>query len=226
MNTSPRRLLTRLRPRTRRHWLLSAATVLLVGGLAVYALLFSDLPSIDRLQAGLALPSTRIYDRNGTLLYEILPQEGGRNTALPLDEIPMDCQNAVIATEDANFYSHPGVDIVGIIRALWIDVRGGEVLAGGSTITQQVARNLLMDPQQRAERSLRRKLRLSQAEFGKLLSVSEQAVYMWERRNGAIRVRDTTRANLMAIRDFGAREARQRLEGMGVKRARRGGKRR
>lgn len=75
-------------------------------------------------------------------------------------------------------------------------------------------------------RSLRRKLRLSQAEFGKLLSVSEQAVYMWERRNGAIRVRDTTRANLMAIRDFGAREARQRLEGMGVKRARRGGKRR
>ena len=161
MNTSPRRLLTHLRPRTRRHWLLSAAAVLLVGGLAVYAWLFSDLPSIDRLQAGLALPSTRIYDRNGTLLYEILPQEGGRNTALPLDEIPMDCQNAVIATEDANFYSHPGVDIVGIIRALWIDVRGGEVLAGGSTITQQVARNLLMDPQQRAERSLRRKLRES-----------------------------------------------------------------
>ncbi|KXK14547.1 MAG: 1A family penicillin-binding protein, partial [Chloroflexi bacterium OLB15] len=61
--------------------------------------------------------------------------------------------------EDANFYSHPGVDIEGVIRALWINLQGGEVLAGGSTITQQVARNLLLDPQQRAERSLRRKLR-------------------------------------------------------------------
>jgi 1A family penicillin-binding protein len=161
MNTSPRRLLTRLRPRTRRQWLASGAALFAILATAVYAWLFNDLPSIDRLQAGLALPSTRIYDRNGTILYEILPTEGGRNNALPLDEIPMDCQNAIIATEDANFYNHPGVDITGIARALWINVRGGEVLAGGSTITQQVARNLLMDPQQRAERTLRRKLRES-----------------------------------------------------------------
>src|SRR5690606_14640880 len=52
-----------------------------------------------------------------------------------------------------------GVDVVGVMRAAWINLRGGEVVAGGSTITQQVARNLLLDPQQRAERSLRRKLR-------------------------------------------------------------------
>lgn len=123
--------------------------------------LFADLPSIDRLQAGLALPSTRIYDRNGQLLYEILPPEGGRNTALGLDEIPPHCVQATIATEDANFYNHPGVDIAGVARALWINLRGGEVLAGGSTITQQVAKNLLLDPEQRAERSLRRKLRES-----------------------------------------------------------------
>src|SRR5690606_33305715 len=110
--------------------------------------LFTDLPSIDALEAGLALPSTRIYDRHGRLLYEILPPEGGRNTAIALEDVPDHCKNAVIATEDANFYTHPGVDIEGVLRALWINVRGGEVLAGGSTITQQVARNLLMDPEQ------------------------------------------------------------------------------
>jgi len=124
-----------------------------------YFWLFAGLPSINQLEAGLALPSTRIYDRNHVLLYEILPPEQGRNTALMLDEIPDFCEQAVIAVEDANFYSHPGVDVVGIARALVINVRGGEILAGGSTITQQTARNLLLDPQQRSERTLRRKLR-------------------------------------------------------------------
>lgn len=157
---------------SRRHkFLLLGATALLTTGVFTYFWLFTDLPSIDRLQAGLALPSTRIYDRNGQLLYEILPPDGGRNTALPLSEIPQHCQQATIATEDANFYNHPGVDLVGIIRALWINLRGGEVLAGGSTITQQVARNLLLDPQQRAERSLRRKLRES------ILAIRLQTAY-------------------------------------------------
>ncbi len=141
--------------------LLALALVVAALGVAVYFWLFADLPPIDRLQAGLALPSTRIYDRSGRLLYEILPPEGGRNTAIPLDQIPQHCLHAVIATEDANFYNHPGVDIVGIVRALAINVQGGEVIAGGSTITQQVARNLLLDPEQRLERSLRRKLRES-----------------------------------------------------------------
>lgn len=154
--------MSRLRRLSRRQKILLTLTTVLSGfGVFIYFWLFADLPSIDRLQAGLALPSTRIFDRNGLLLYEILPPEGGRNTALPLDEIPQHCIHAVIATEDANFYSHAGVDIVGIMRAVWINLRGGEVIAGGSTITQQVARNLLFDPEQRAERSLRRKLRES-----------------------------------------------------------------
>jgi penicillin-binding protein 1C len=149
---------------------LSGLMILLIGmGLSVW--LFTDLPAIEDLEAGLALPSTRIYDRNGQLLYEILPPEGGRNTPLPLEAIPQHCVNAVIATEDANFYSHPGVDVVGVARALWINLRGGEVLAGGSTITQQVARNTLMEPEQRTERSLYRKLRES------ILAMRLQNVY-------------------------------------------------
>ncbi|MCP4517289.1 MAG: PBP1A family penicillin-binding protein, partial [Delftia sp.] len=78
-----------------------------------------------------------------------------------LEQIPPACQQATIATEDANFYANPGVDPTGILRAAWINLRGGEVLAGGRTITQQLARNLLLDPQERAQRTLKRKLRES-----------------------------------------------------------------
>ena len=152
----------RIRNLTRKQKILGLlAALLLASGVFVYSWLFVDLPSVDNLEAGLALPSTRIYDRNGLLLYEILPPEGGRNTAIALADVPDHCVRAIIDTEDANFYSHPGVDIEGVARALWINVRGGEVLAGGSTITQQVARNLLIDPEQRQQRTLQRKLRES-----------------------------------------------------------------
>jgi penicillin-binding protein 1C len=139
--------------------LLVLATLFLCISAFLYGWIFVDLPSLDNLDAGLALPSTRIYDRNGTLLYEILPPEQGRNRALSLEAIPQQCLNAVIATEDANYFNHPGVDVVGILRAIWINVRGGEVIAGGSTITQQTARLLLLDPAQQAERTLQRKLK-------------------------------------------------------------------
>lgn len=63
-------------------------------------------------------------------------------------------------------------------------------------------------------RSLRKKLGLTQAEFAKLVGVSGQNVYQWERKEGAIRVRDNTKKAIFAIRDLGAREARRRLEDM------------
>ena len=118
-----------------------------------------DLPSPDRLYERAAAPSTRIYDRHGWLLYEIVDPHAGAHTPLPLDEIPPACINATIATEDASFYRNPGVDAWAIIRALWINLSGGEVLSGGSTITQQLARNLLLSPEERIEISLERKLR-------------------------------------------------------------------
>ena len=61
-------------------------------------------------------------------------------------------------------------------------------------------------------RSLRRRLRLSQREFARLTGVSAQNVYQWERKQGAIRVRDTTKKSIFAIRELGAREAKRRLE--------------
>ena len=143
--------------------LLLLAAAILLGGVAVYAWLFAGLPDISDLEAGLALPDTRIYDRRGRLLFQILAADasGGLHRPVPLDAIPQACIDATIATEDANFYTNPGVDPVGVARALLTNLRGGEVIAGGSTITQQVARNLLLDPEQRAERTLTRKLRES-----------------------------------------------------------------
>ena len=140
---------------------LSAASMLAVLLWVVYVWLTIGLPSPDHLYDRRSAPSTRILDRNGKLLYEIIDPHAGRHSPLSLSQIPEECQRATIATEDANFFSNPGVDVMGILRAAWINLRGGEVLAGGSTITQQLARNLLLDPEERAERTLKRKLRES-----------------------------------------------------------------
>jgi penicillin-binding protein 1C len=134
---------------------------LLLAGLIVagYFYLMIDLPSIESWQANQQLPSVRIIDRNGRLLYELLPDQGGRHAVIPLEQIPIALRQATIATEDRSFYYHPGVDIVGVIRAAWINLQGRQSVVGGSTITQQVARNLLLNPEERGQRSIRRKLR-------------------------------------------------------------------
>jgi 1A family penicillin-binding protein len=131
----------------------------LAGG--IYFWLFGDLPALDSLSQNLYTPSIRITDRSGRQLYEVLPDEGGRHTVVPFESIPLYLRQATIATEDRSFYTNPGVDLRGILRAFWINLQGGETLAGGSTITQQVVRNLLLESGERAERSLRRKLRES-----------------------------------------------------------------
>jgi len=125
-------------------------------GFLVY--IFYDLPSIAFIPEKLNQPSVKITDRDGRLLYEIIPTEGGRNAALSFVNIPQCMKDATIAVEDKNFYQNSGVDFGGIIRALWINLKGGETLSGGSTITQQVARTLLLSDE-RTQRTVRRKLR-------------------------------------------------------------------
>lgn len=123
--------------------------------------LVADLPQTRDLPQHTASPSTQIFDRHGRLLYEVIDPFRGRHTPVALDDIPPYLLQATVATEDANFYRHPGVDLTAIMRALWINLQGGEVLSGGSTITQQLARNLLLSPEERAQRTLTRKLRES-----------------------------------------------------------------
>ncbi len=86
---------------------------------------------------------------------EIIGRRGIRqDDAIPLGEIPPDVVNAVLATEDARFYQHFGVDVVGTFRALVENARANDVRQGGSSITQQLAKNLFLTP----EKTLRRKI--------------------------------------------------------------------
>ena len=131
--------------------------LLVLGGGAVYAWLFVDLPVPGQLPLHAAAPSSKIVDRHGQLLYEVIDPHLGKHSPLPLEEIPLALQQATIATEDASFYTNPGIDLRGIARAIWINLHGND--AGGSTITQQVVRNVLLAPEERVERTMTRKLR-------------------------------------------------------------------
>src|SRR3546814_5851728 len=70
-----------------------------------------------------------------------------------LSELPDYLPHAVIATEDRRFYRHPGFDPIGILRAIYVNIREGRLVQGGSSITQQLAKNVFLTP----ERSIRRK---------------------------------------------------------------------
>jgi membrane peptidoglycan carboxypeptidase len=74
---------------------------------------------------------------------------------LTYDEIPDTLKKAVVAVEDKRFYSHNGIELVSIMRALFTNLRAGKVVEGGSTITQQLAKNLFLTPERTVERKLK-----------------------------------------------------------------------
>ncbi len=135
------------------------AGLIIAAGLGVYGWLLADLPSPDDLYRYAAAPSSKVYDRYGRLLFEMPPPYSGFHTPVPLQEVPEALRQAIIATEDARFYHNPGVDFKAILRSAWWNLRSGHIVSGASTITQQLARNLLMGPDERYEQSYTRKLR-------------------------------------------------------------------
>jgi penicillin-binding protein 1C len=149
----------------RRRWFVITFVLLLAAGggvaYAVHRVLLVDLPAPGELPQRAAAPSSKVYDRHGRLLFEVIDPHLGKHSPLSIDEIPLALQQATVATEDATFYTNPGVDWRGIVRSVWINLRGGDILAGGSTITQQLARNLLLSPDERFQRTMIRKLRES-----------------------------------------------------------------
>src|SRR5207253_8428707 len=97
--------------------------------------------------------NTFIYAADGSLLGAI-PAERNRQP-VPYSHISPWMSKAIVAVEDKRFWHHGGVDPQGVVRALWADVRAGKVVQGGSTITQQLVRNLYISN----ERTVTRKLR-------------------------------------------------------------------
>lgn len=133
---------------------LSEGATLGTGGLLVlYAL---ALPAFLEVDEGRWLStgkySVKFLDRNGN---EIGKRGININDAVPLEELPDTLIRATLATEDRRFYEHFGVDVIGVLRALVTNVQANEVVQGGSSITQQLAKNLFLSN----ERSLQRKIK-------------------------------------------------------------------
>jgi penicillin-binding protein 1C len=120
----------------------------------------NTLPDVAQLRLKASqFETTRILDRNGNQLYEIIDPSAGRRTYVPLDRISPFLLAATIATEDKEFYTHPGFDVWAIVRAFYQNYQGGEIVSGASTITQQLARNLLFTQEERNLRTYDRKIR-------------------------------------------------------------------
>ncbi|HEX7620830.1 MAG TPA: transglycosylase domain-containing protein [Anaerolineales bacterium] len=134
--------------------------VLSAVGMYEYYSIASSLPSVSDLkQRASQFETTHILDRNGDVLYEISDPNAGRRNYVPLNEISPILVAATIATEDKDFYSHGGFDPLAILRAFWQNITSGETVSGASTITQQLARALLLTPEERGQRTYMRKVR-------------------------------------------------------------------
>jgi membrane peptidoglycan carboxypeptidase len=131
---------------------LFGAGLLLISYAAIAATLPAPSELADRTST---FQTTRIYDRDGNLLNETFDPNAGRRTAVPLAQISPALIQATIATEDANFYRHRGVDPVALARALYYAIQAGDIVSGASTISQQLVKMVMLSP----ERTLTRKVK-------------------------------------------------------------------
>src|SRR5260370_36263399 len=140
--------------------LLILALLLVVGAIIGFAALTGDLPPIGVLDDpnSLGFKTAQIFDRKGQLLWEIDDPSGGKRTVVPLQDVAPDLLHATLAAEDAHLYEHQGVDIPATVRSAWIDVTH-QGSTGASTITQQLVRNAVLDPNEAKQTTARRKLR-------------------------------------------------------------------
>ncbi len=129
-----------------------AAVWAVIGVTGLFAWYGSDLPDVKAALASSRRPTVTLIAADGSELFT-----KGDLFGMPvgLGDMPPALPGAVLATEDRRFYDHFGIDPIGLIRALWTNVKAGRIVQGGSTITQQVAKNLFLTP----ERTVKRKIR-------------------------------------------------------------------
>ena len=131
-------------------FIIFSAVIGVFGGFIYWTI--SDLPNIKLLEEYTPLESSRVYSSDGRVIAEFYFE---RRTFIPHYQIPDNVKKAFISVEDIRFYKHPGVDLIGILRALWHDIKAREIVEGGSTITQQLARMLFLKP----DKSIKRKIK-------------------------------------------------------------------
>ncbi len=121
-----------------------------------------QLPSVDDLGQYVPPLVTNIVDMNGLPVGEFFTE---RRTTVPLTKIPVDIRSALIATEDADFYKHWGIDLQAILRAAYANFKAGRVVQGGSTLTQQLAKTIYLTREKTIVRKLKELLLTLQIEY-------------------------------------------------------------
>ena len=124
------------------------------GGVAVggiFAFYAYDLPDVDAAFTATRRPAVTVLAADGSELATIGDMYG---MPVQLNDLPPVLPQAILATEDRRFYSHFGLDLIGLARAMWVNVQAGRIRQGGSTLTQQVAKNLFLTP----ARTIKRKV--------------------------------------------------------------------
>ncbi len=132
--------------------------VLLVLGLAAdaYAQSFFDsLPSIQGLDSAGFAGDTLITDNTGKVVLADVGNHGDHRLAVKLKDVSPIAVQATVAIEDKGFYTNPGIDLAGIIRAAFDNIRAGQIVGGGSTITQQLAKQQFLTPEQTVSRKIK-----------------------------------------------------------------------
>ena len=145
------------RKKQRLSWILWAVAIIValaVTGGVYLAVFILRLPSPEHLATRQISQSTKIFDRTGeVLLYEIHGEE--KRTVVPFETIPEWAKRATLAAEDADFYNEPAFDWKGIVRAFIQNFRAGEITQGGSTISQQLVKNVFLSPEKTYTRKIK-----------------------------------------------------------------------
>ncbi len=127
-------------------------TSLMLFGVASYFYFTHDLPSIQTLKNYKPSTVTKIFADNGEVVGEFFYE---KREVISLDRIPNHLVQAFVAGEDAKFFRHKGLDYLAILRALLRNIFSGEIVQGGSTITQQVVKSILLSPEKNFARKIR-----------------------------------------------------------------------
>jgi len=126
----------------------------LISSIAGFAYFAKDLPDPNKLLEREPIESTKIFDRTGEhLLYEIHGEE--KRTMVNMNDLPDYIKNAVVAIEDDRFYTHHGIDIMGILRAAYKNILNRSKGQGGSTITQQLVKNAILTKEKTYSRKIK-----------------------------------------------------------------------
>jgi penicillin-binding protein 1A len=149
------RRMKRVAWRWTRRLIVAFSLAVLVGSIGLVLVLRhyeSGLPSTADLKHYAPPQVTRVLGRDGSVIAELFIE---RRTVVSISQVPKEMKVALLAAEDADFYQHEGLDYLGMLRALYVNVRSASARQGGSTITQQVVKNVLLS----SERTFARKAR-------------------------------------------------------------------